>query len=123
MLNDHWSEQNEHGDVIECLYFAPFIETEGQAVKFQAVVDELSVDDSVDESTGTHREEERRERTEVEFRSPLLAPLQEGLVAVPKYAGERFSIEEIIRDDQFTTLRLYRYATRSLERRGVQRGR
>jgi hypothetical protein len=123
VLNENWAEANEFGDVIPCRYYPPFIETEGQSVAVMAVVDDLTVEDADDDGTGTHRDDEIRERTSIDYRSTQLVAAKEGTVDVPRYPGERFSIESIERDEQFTTLNLYRFAVRAKQRRGVERGR
>jgi hypothetical protein len=123
VLNENWAEANEFGDEIPCLYYPPLVNTAGEATEFIGVVDDLTTEDAIDEGTGTHREGELRERTSVDFRTSLLEALQEGTIEIPRYPGERFSIESIERDEQFTTLNVYRYSTQSIQRRGVERGR
>jgi hypothetical protein len=106
-------------DVTPVLYWPPKA-TAG--VPWRAIVDPLELGVVDEFNGGSHQQREQRESTVLRGAPPSTAFLRQGSFEVPKYPGERFSVETIDRSGSLTHVRVFRLAPENSQRRGVERG-
>lgn len=123
MLMQQFGEKDAAGSFVGVKYWPPAAPEGTQGTPWTASVGPMELNEANDDGTGTHREAELREVVTLQGATPATPFRRNGLFEIERYPGERFSIESINAGAALTSVRVYRYATEKLQRRGVERGR
>lgn len=118
MLFAHFGERTASGE------FEPIEVWAAKAVtgkKLPAIVGQLTDDDDVQFAETTTVHDERRQSCEIVVAADA-AVSAESTVAIPRYTGERFSVDSIAVTGSMKTVRLSRYVIERIQRRGLTRG-